>query len=159
MTIPPRFGGSGSGGGGSGGGGDYGSGDPTEPLGTGGCLKALVGTNGPDTLTGDSDNEVIFGFDAADRIRGDRGHDCLIGGQGGDRLEGEAGRDRLTGGTGNDVLIGGPDVNAYDAGPGKDFVSARNGKRELVRCGPGRDRARVHRRDRLRSCERVSPPR
>jgi hypothetical protein len=43
-------------------------------------------------------------------------------------------------------------------GPGRDVVQARNGKRELVRCGSGRDRARVDRRDRVRACERVSRP-
>jgi hypothetical protein len=31
-------------------------------------------------------------------------------------------------------------------------------KRELVRCGPGSDSARVDRRDRVRGCERVSRP-
>jgi hypothetical protein len=160
IFIPPSFARSGGGGGpGDGGpGGDYGTGDPTEPLGGRGCLTAIVGTNAPDRLVGDEDGEVIFGFDAADRIRGSRGHDCLIGGKGGDRLKGEAGKDRLTGGRGNDVLLGGADANAYDAGPGRDFVNARNGKRELVRCGSGRDRARVDGRDRIRSCERVLLP-
>lgn len=159
IRIPPSFAEGGGGGGGGGSGGDYGSGDPTEPLAGGGCLRALVGTNGPDTLVGGDAGEVIFGFDAADRIKGGHGNDCLIGGSGGDRLEGEAGSDRLTGGRGNDVLIGGADRNAYDAGPGRDFVNARNGKRELVRCGPGRDRARVDRRDRVRSCESIGPGR
>jgi hypothetical protein len=108
-VIPQRFGGRGGGSGGRGGrGGD--SGDPTAPLGSGGCVAALVGTNGPDTLTG------------------------------------------------ADTLAGGPGLNAYDAGPGSDFVDARNGRRELVRCGSGRDRARLDRRDRARSCERVSRP-
>jgi Ca2+-binding RTX toxin-like protein len=157
VFIPPRFGGGGSGGGGSGGaGGDYGSGDPTGPLGTGGCVNALVGTNERDVLTGGDAGDVAFGFDGADRIDGRGGHDCLIGGSGNDVLRGERGSDRLTGGRGNDVLVGGPGVNAYDAGPGNDNVDARNGTRELVRCGPGNDRARVDRRDRVSGCERVT---
>lgn len=50
VFIPPRFGGGGDSGGG--GNGDYGSsGDPTAPLGAGGCVNALVGTNQRDTLT------------------------------------------------------------------------------------------------------------
>jgi hypothetical protein len=158
VTIPPAFGGR-RGGSGGGGGGDYGTGDPTAPLGAGGCINALLGTNGADTLTGGSDGDVIIGFSGNDRIRGDSDHDCLIGGKGNDRLDGEPGSDRLTGGRGKDVLVGGPGVNAYDAGPGNDYVNARNGTRELVRCGRGRDRARVDRRDRARSCERLSRPR
>ncbi len=159
VIIPRAFGGGGGGSGGGGGGGDYGSGDPTEPLGSGGCVAALVGTNASETLTGSDEGEVIFGLGGRDRIRGRGDHDCLIGGRGDDQLRGQQGFDRLIGGRGKDVLIGGPGVNAYDAGPGSDYVAARNGKRELVRCGPGRDRARVDRRDRVRSCERPIRPR
>lgn len=71
-------------------------------------------------------------------------------------LRGEDGYDLLTGGRGDDTLIGGPGVNAYDAGPGKDYLDARNGRREFVRCGSGKDRARLDRRDRARGCERVN---
>ena len=158
VLVPEQLGGGGGGGGGSGGGGS-GGGDPSEPLETGGCMAALVGTNEPDTLTGGDAGEVILGYGGRDRIRGGPGHDCLLGQDGGDVLRGEAGEDRLTGGRDADVLVGGPGVNAYDAGPGRDFVDARNGRRELVRCGSGRDRARVDRRDRVRGCERVSRPR
>jgi Ca2+-binding RTX toxin-like protein len=73
-------------------------------------------------------------------------------------LRGELGSDRLTGGRGDDTLFGGPGVNHYDAGPGKDVVDARNGQRELVRCGSGRDQARVDRSDRVVGCEVVSRP-
>lgn len=157
VLIPRAFGSGGGGGGGGGGaGGDYGSGDPTAPLASGGCGNAFVGTNAPEVLTGTDQGDVIFGFAGNDRIRGRRDHDCLIGGSGNDRLSGERGNDRLTGGRGRDVLLGGPGRNAYDAGPGNDYVNARNRRRELVRCGRGRDRARVDRRDRVRSCERVS---
>lgn len=159
VLVPPRFSGGGTGGGAGGPNGDYGTGDPTRPPVAGGCVQALVGTGEPDTLVGDAGGDVIFGLAAGDRIRGRDGHDCLIGGSGNDVLRGEAGADRLTGGRGDDTLIGGPGVNAYDAGPGSDFVHARNGQRELVRCGSGRDRARVDRNDRVVSCERVSRPR
>jgi hypothetical protein len=62
----------------------------------------------------------------------------------------------LTGGRGDDRLSGGSGVNAYDAGPGADCIDAPNGRPELVRCGSGRDRARVDRRDRVRGCERLT---
>lgn len=141
--------GGGSGGGGGGGGG---SGDPTDPLRGGGCSNILSGAGG-------GAGDLIFGFGGADRITGAGGHDCLIGGTGADRLLGEAGYDRLTGGAGSDVLVGGRGVNSYDAGPGNDVVNARNGRRERVRCGRGKDRARVDKRDRTSSCERVNRPR
>jgi Ca2+-binding RTX toxin-like protein len=153
--VPAGLAGGGSGGGGGGG---SGGGDPSEPLAAGGCLAALLGTNGPDTLEGAGDGEVILGFGGDDRIESGDGHDCLIGAGGKDVLRGERGDDRLTGGRGNDTLVGGPGVNAYDAGAGRDSVDARNGQRELVRCGSGRDTARVDRRDRVRGCERVSRP-
>lgn len=159
VIIPPRFddqGGGGGGGGSAGGGGDYGSGDPTEPRRPGGCKNALAGTSGPDSLVGGGAGDVIFGFGGDDRAEGRGGHDCLIGGQGDDVLRGHDGYDLLTGGRGDDTLIGGPGVNAYDAGPGKDHVDARNGRTELIRCGSGRDRARLDRSDRARSCERVN---
>jgi RTX calcium-binding nonapeptide repeat (4 copies) len=155
VVIPPSF----SGGGGGGGGGDYGSsGDPTDPLGSGGCAAAIVGTEDADTLGGGGEGEVFLALGGRDRVGGGGGHDCLLGYGGADVLRGEDGHDRLTGGRGADLLVGGGGVNAYDAGPGRDVVQARNGKRELVRCGSGRDRARVDSRDRVRDCERVSRP-
>jgi hypothetical protein len=159
VLIPPlgRAGGGGGGGGGGGdGGGGSGGGDPTSPQRAGGCLRALVGTDAPDTLAGGDAGDVVFGRGGGDAIRGRGGHDCLIGGTGGDALRGEGGHDRLTGGRGADTLIGGAGLNAYDAGPGDDSVNAVNGRAELVRCGPGRDRARVDRRDRVSGCERLT---
>jgi Ca2+-binding RTX toxin-like protein len=129
--------------------------DPTEPLQDGGCKVALQGTNQPDTLNGAGGGDIVFGYGAADRLRGRGGHDCLLGGRGGDSLDGGAGDDRLTGGSGADVLTGGAGSNAYDAGTGNDVVNARNGRIELVRCGAGKDFARVDRRDRVGGCERV----
>lgn len=130
--------------------------DPTEPLQDGGCKVALQGTNEPDTLTGGGSGDIIFGYGAADRLRGGGGHDCLLGGRGGDTLQGDAGDDRLTGGSGADVLVGGSGTNSYDAGRGNDVVNAANRRNELVRCGPGKDRARVDHRDRVVGCERVT---
>ena len=47
-----------------------------------------------------------------------------------ERLFGGAGNDRLTGGSGKDTISG---------GTGNDTISARDGVRDLVSCGPGRD--------------------
>lgn len=157
VLVPPLDGdGGGGGGGGSGGGGSGGGNDPTAPPRAGGCLRPLVGTDGPDTLTGSGAGDVIFGRGGSDSVRGRAGHDCLVGGNGNDTLRGESGDDRLTGGRGADTLIGGAGINAYDAGSGNDVVNSVNGRVELVRCGPGQDRATVDRRDRVSGCERVT---
>jgi Ca2+-binding RTX toxin-like protein len=162
VVIPAIFGRNGSGGGsfgGGGSGGGSGPGDPTEPLQDGGCKPVIIGTTGPDALNGSTAGDIVFGLPGNDVIRGAAGHDCLLGAAGDDKLVGEGGADRLSGGDGRDRLIGADGTNAYDAGPGKDYVDSRNGRREQVWCGSGRDRARVDRRDKLHSCEKVSRPR
>jgi RTX calcium-binding nonapeptide repeat (4 copies) len=110
------------------------------------CANALLGGRFDDQLTGTR---------AGDRILGRAGRDALRGLGGADCLSGQAGDDVLDGGGGNDRLTGGPGVNRYAAGRGRDVVNARNGRRERVDCGPGRDRAVVDRRDVVRRCERV----
>lgn len=141
----------------SGGGGGPGSrrGPADDPLRPGGCARLIDGTSRNDRLTGTSGPDLILGRGGNDLLRGRGGDDCLVGGPGRDRLYGGAGYDRLTGGPGGDVLVGGSGVNRYDAGSGNDYVQAANGRRERVRCGPGRDRARADRHDRLSGCERV----
>lgn len=161
VAIPPRSrGGAGGRGGGDGGrgGGRDGGGDPTAPLRAGGCVKLKIGSNEADILLGGPGGDVLFARGGADLVRGGPGHDCLLGEAGRDLLQGEDGHDRLTGGKGADRLLGGPGVNAYDAGAGRDFVDARNSAAETVRCGPGRDRARVDRGDELSFCEIVVRP-
>ena len=56
----------------------------------------LVGTEGPDVLTGIFANDTLSGL-------GD--DDTLTGGAGNDLLDGGAGADTLVGGTGNDLYI------------------------------------------------------
>lgn len=128
---------------------------PSSPLRPGGCAHELRGTNGDDELDGGGGNDLILGLGGDDVIRARGGHDCLIGHAGADRLIGGAGWDRLTGGSGADLLIGGPGTNRYSGGGGADIVRAANGRREIVRCGPGRDRASVDRSDRTEGCEVV----
>jgi len=78
---------------------------------------------------------------------GTRSSDRLVGGTGSDRIRGMAGNDRIRAGSGGpDCLIG---------SSGGDRLRAVNRKRDVVSCGPGRDRAVVDRKDRIRGCERV----
>ena len=114
----------------------------------------VCGEAGADRVSGGAGDDSLFGDDCGTPT-GRAGNDVLSGGAGNDRLSGGAGDDRLSGGDGSDVLVGGSGHNSYGAGAGADDVHARNGRRETIDCGPGRDIARVDRGDRVRSCERV----
>jgi len=91
----------------------------------------LVGTPRPDLLRGSKGADKIFGLGANDRLYGFAGNDLIVGG---------AGQDKMYGGTGNDRL------------------EARDGQRDLVDCGPGKDTAIVDAIDQVRSCETVKRP-
>jgi Ca2+-binding RTX toxin-like protein len=69
-------------------------------------------------------------------------------------LIGGPGNDRLNGGTGNDTLIGNGGKDSLVGGPGNDAINARDGVRELVKCGPGKDRVKADKKDRLSGCEK-----
>jgi hypothetical protein len=87
------------------------------------------GTAGNDRLTGTARNDELNGRRGNDVIRGLGGHDLLIGG---------LGRDTLSGGGGQDTL------------------QARDGRRDVVDCGPGRDIANADRVDAVaKNCEVV----
>jgi hypothetical protein len=94
-------------------------------------------TPADDSFTGSPEAERVRGGRGRDRLRGRGGADCLAGGRGADAIAGGGGRDALTGG----------------AGP--DRLRARDGRRDLVRCGRGEDTATVDRRDLVSGCERV----
>jgi Ca2+-binding RTX toxin-like protein len=115
----------------------------------------LSGLAGKDCLQGNAGNDTLTGGAGSDALGGGAGRDGLNGGPAADRLAGGAGADRLAGGAGADRLAGGPGRNTLSGGPGNDVLNAANGRRELVRCGPGRDRVRADRADRLKGCERV----
>lgn len=103
------------------------------------CATVLRGTTGKDKLKGTSLGERLLGRRGSDRIKGKGGADCLVGNGGRDRLTGGAGKDKLTGGAGGDRMY------------------ARDGERDVVNCGPGRDRVKADGKDRVRrSCERVT---
>lgn len=162
-AVVPRLGAGGSGGSGGSGGGSGGgtTGDrdaPPSGLPATACAVLKVGTTSDDRLLGTAGHDRLRGLGGDDLIRGAAGHDCLDGGPGSDRLEGEGGSDALYGRGGADTLSGGAGKNLYDAGAGNDLVLAVNGRRETIRCGPGRDRARLDRADRAIGCERVTRP-
>ncbi|MGH2947940.1 MAG: Ig-like domain-containing protein [Solirubrobacteraceae bacterium] len=116
----------------------------------------LRGGKGPDHLRGSSGNDRLFGNTGRDLLDGGSNRDVLRGGKGRDRLRGGTGRDRLFGGAKGDRLEGGDGRNVLSGGRGKDRIFAVNGKRDTIRCGPGRDRVQADRVDRVAGdCQRV----
>jgi Tol biopolymer transport system component len=72
-----------------------------------------------------------------------------------DLLRGTALRDLVYGFAGDDTIQGRGGDDALFGGPGADRLLARDGRRDTVDCGSGRDQAVVDRRDVVRGCERV----
>jgi hypothetical protein len=108
--------------------------------------RRVAGGEGNDTLTGSAgfysltfgwrDRLLLLGEAGADRLRGAAGHDSLSGGPGPDQIAGGGGSDRMDGGRGDDRLLG------------MDAAS------DTIRCGSGRDSARLDGFDLPRECER-----
>jgi predicted acyl esterase len=86
--------------------------------------------------------------------QGTKRKDTLKGTDGGDRLRGGKGKDKIAGKGGDDCLNGGKDKDRVTGGNGDDKVKARDGKRDRVNCGKGKDTVTADRKDRLRGCEK-----
>ncbi len=125
----------------------------------------LLGGFGNDRLHGVSGNDRIGGSRGRDRINGGAGRDLIAGGSSNDRVSGDRGNDRINGNSGNDVLkgnsgkdriVGGTGRDVVSAGSGSDRVDVRDGKRDRVNCGRGRDTVIADPKDRVSdNCERV----
>ncbi|MGH2691854.1 MAG: Kelch repeat-containing protein [Actinomycetota bacterium] len=76
-----------------------------ESLECAGKQTTVVGSPGPDVLTGTEATDVVASLDGNDVLEGGAGRDYLCGGPGDDRLVGGSGRDRLVGGSGRDRCI------------------------------------------------------
>ncbi len=87
---------------------------------------------------------------------GTAGRDVLRGTPGPDVLRGLGGADLIHGLGGNDVLFAGRGRDRLFAGRGGDQVRARDGARDRISCGAGRDLVYADRVDRVaRDCELV----
>jgi hypothetical protein len=81
-------------------------------------------TDGPDTLVGSPDADVIDGKGGNDIIEGLGGNDVICGGTGDDKMYGEDGNDSLIGDAGNDFFTGGYGADRFSGGDGtNDRVS------------------------------------
>ncbi len=125
-----------------------------------------IGTDGDDTLGGDSSddvlsgkkgNDLIFGFNGNDWINANQGNDLINGGfdddtlyggkgidtitgsDGGDIIFGNRGDDLLDGSTDNDTLRGGKGNDTIIGGDGDDFLFCEDGDDTLIG-GNGSDR-------------------
>jgi acyl-homoserine-lactone acylase len=127
--------------------------DPSGPGVADGCVNELRGTAAGERLRGTSGRDRIVGFRGTDSIDGLGAADCLFGGRGADRVAGGPGDDLVRGGGAADRVIGGPGRDRIVGGPGNDVIRAKDGARDVVRCGGGVDRVKADRADRLKACE------
>ncbi|PYD22726.1 calcium-binding protein [Pseudomonas savastanoi pv. glycinea] len=89
--------------------------------------RVLQGTDGDQSLTGYSTDDIIDVAAGDDTVSGGGGNDTLLGGAGADRLNGDDGNDLLQGGTGNDILNGGIGNDILDGGAGNDRLDGGAG--------------------------------
>ncbi len=125
---------------------------PTTPLGA--CAVKKTGTKRADKLTGGTFGDLIRGGAGNDKISGGAGDDCLFGEAGNDTLSGGAGKDKLDGGAGNDKLTGGAGKDTFAGGAGNDTIYSKDGVKETVNCGKGRDKVKADKKDKLVGCEK-----
>jgi Ca2+-binding RTX toxin-like protein len=93
----------------------------------------------------------------ADVLTGTAFGDVLRGLGGNDRLDGKAGADRIYGGPGNDTITGGRGADLVFGDAGTDVLKMRDGRKDTVRCGTGKDRVTADRVDVVaRDCESVA---
>jgi VCBS repeat-containing protein len=130
----------------------------------------LSGTNNADLIKGNEGADNIDGKNGEDTISGGKGRDSMRGGRAGDVVGGGPASDMAWGNQGNDRLKA--DVEVKNPGPnqaaktksarkpnrllggsGNDTFRARNGKRDIIRGGPGRDKAFVDRVDTVTGVE------
>jgi len=108
------------------------------------------------TIHGSDVADNIWGTSEADAINAGAGNDVVFAGAGNDVVRGGAGADELSGGVGGDMIDGGPGSDVIEAGSGSDVVHARDGVRDSVSCGAGRDTVVADRIDLVSAdCERV----
>ncbi|MEH2326844.1 MAG: calcium-binding protein [Nostoc sp.] len=77
-------------------------------------IANVIGTNGPDIIKGDSQNNQLTGLAGDDLIDGRGGNDVIDGGLGNDTLIGGAGDDTFTDSRGNDSINGGDGLDTAD---------------------------------------------
>ncbi|MEG3944186.1 calcium-binding protein, partial [Microcoleus sp. w2-18aC4] len=106
-----------------------------------------IGTDGDDTLGGDSSddvlsgkkgNDLIFGFNGNDWINANQGNDLINGGFDNDTLYGGKGIDTITGSDGDDIIFGNRGDDLLDGSTGNDTLRGGKGNDTIIG-GDGND--------------------
>ena len=116
--------------------------------------RIQLGTGDNRFLGGPGDERVDTGA-GTDFLRGGRGADILSSFEGADRMYGGRGRDFVRAGRDDNVLSGGPGRDIIIGNRDDDTIHARDGFRDHVYCGSGRDVAIVDSRDLVSGCAKV----
>jgi hypothetical protein len=116
----------------------------------------LIGAGGVDRLSGDDGDDRLSGGAKRDILAGHDGVDVLFGGSGRDGISGGRGNDRISGGSGADRITPGGGADRVIAAGGNDRIRARDGRKDRISCGSGRDTVTADRIDVLTGCERVT---
>jgi Ca2+-binding RTX toxin-like protein len=95
-------------------------------------MPIFTGTNGPDTIKGGGEADIIELLDGNDTGLGGGGNDLIFGSDGDDRLDGEDGNDELFGGRDDDQLSGGNGSDVLNGGSGFDRMSGGAGSDTFV---------------------------
>lgn len=99
-------------------------------------VETFHGSGLVDTVTGDNNANIIYGFagndvinsgSGADTVYGGANDDTLNGGDNDDSVYGETGLDTISGGLGNDMLYGGDDNDTINGDGGNDTLDGGNG--------------------------------
>ncbi|MEM7771898.1 MAG: calcium-binding protein [Cyanobacteria bacterium P01_A01_bin.37] len=98
----------------------------------------LFGDAGDDVMRGRTGNDRMRGGGGDDDMFGDRGNDNINGGAGDDIIRGGAGRDIINGAKGDDVIFGNGRVDDINGGSGDDVIVGGRGNDELTG-GSGED--------------------
>ena len=99
----------------------------------------IFGKDGDDSLDGGADDDLLRGGDGNDRLTGGSGLDTLYGDAGDDELNGADGADALYGGTGDDRLFGEDGDDSLNGGSGNDQLAGGAGA-DTLDGGFGNDR-------------------
>lgn len=127
---------------------------------TGAGDDVALGGAGDDTIVGGPGTKHDDCLYACNRLEGGAGDDLIVGLNVWSAVDGGPGDDRLISGIGQDEIRGGPGRDVIDSGAGADVINVRDGFRDRVACGGGRDFVLADRLDVVaRDCEHVVRPR
>ena len=95
---------------------------------------------------------------AAVTVVGTNAAETIYGTARADTIDGRGGSDKIFAFAGNDVVTGGVGADRIETGFGNDRVLVRDGRKDTVWCGPGKDTVIADRIDAVRDCEIVRLP-